>query len=628
MKKVISIIFLSCLAIPLFSQYGPRLNHRFGAALEAGWAQLWLSSNLSPKTNVAPSLGGWFGGGELVYEMEYNHFLARFAVASDFSNNWNRFDAPSQTRTLVEYPTMTYTYDFTNFKQKTTYANLNIPIMVGAEFSTFYFLVGTKLGLYPFRSSIRSSVDAHVWGTDEDVIDPIYGLYTHDMGNYSFTGPKQPLSLNAFGATASVEVGLFLGKQAQQIDKRMTKDLIYKELHRQKSFAECIHYKVALFADYGLADMYSYQPNEVAYQTTNGFESGGGLIDIPQANTALPNSMYGYTPNKNEILHNLFVGLRCAIMYQVPPQPPTKGSLANPHIIIMVNDGLTNEPIKGASVQMCGINPINGKPQIVTRNTGGKFNNVDRACVPGKYDFHVTYPGYLPFDTIGFNHGYEFDTLFVLLYPPVNMTVDVVDAQTGKSIKSTVTIHDHMGNSVKDMAMDSGLFDTVTLSTGLKYRFCAKSNGYYDTCFVSTQTLDRLTIAMTPIPPTHPRKFILKSMYFATDQTEVLPISQDALNMLYSFLNDNPDVTIRIIGHTDDVATDAYNQRLSEGRANSVKAEMEQRGIAEYRMKAMGKGEKEPIVPNDSDDNRQLNRRVEIEILSGNVKVELLRGLL
>lgn len=624
MKKIITILFLSCLVMPLFAQYGPRLNHRFGAALEAGWSQLWLGSSLSPKTNVAPSLGGWFGGGELVYEMEYNHFLARFAVASDYTNNWNRFDAPSQSRTLVEYPTMTYIYDFSNFKQKTAYANLNIPIMVGAEFNTFYFLVGTKLGLYPFRSSTKSSVDAHVWGIDEDVIDPIYGLYTHDMGDYSFAGQKQPLRLNGFGATASVEVGLVLDKQIEQDNKRMSKDQLYKELHRKKTFEECIHYKVALFADYGLTDMYSYQPNAVAYQTANGFESDGGLIDIPQTNTALPNSIYGYEPNKNDILHNLFVGLRCAIMYQVPPQPPTSGTLANPHIIVMVNDGLTGEPLKGAAVQMCGLNPKNGRPQIVNKNTGGKFNNVDRACVPGKYDFSVSYPGYLPFDTIGFDHGYEFDTLFVLLYPPVNMTVDVVDAQTGKSIKSTVTIHDPLGNKVKNMAMDSGFFDTVTLSTGLKYRFCAKSKGYFDTCFISTQNPDRLTIALSRIPP---RKFVLKYMYFATDQTEVLPISQNALNMLYSFLNENPDVTIRIIGHTDDIASDAYNQKLSEGRANAVKAEMVQRGIDEARMQTVGKGESEPVVPNDSDENRQMNRRVEIEIISGDVKIELLQEI-
>lgn len=624
MKKIITILFLSCLYLSSMAQYGPKLNHRFGAALEAGWSQLWLGSNLCPKTNVAPSIWGWFGGGELVYEMEYNHLLARLAVASDFANSWNRFDAPSQNRTLVEYPTMTYIYDFSNFKQKTSYANLNIPIMVGAEFNTFYFLVGTKLGLYPFRSSTKSSVDTHVWGIDEDVIDPIYGLYTHDMGDHSFAGLKQPTNLNAFGLTASVEVGLVLDKQIQQTDKRMAKDQLYKELHRKKTFNECIHYKVALFADYGLTDMYSYQPNAVAYKTPDGFESNGGLIDIPQTNTVLPSSMYGYAPNKDAILHNLFVGLRCALMYQLPPQPPTSGTLANPHIIIMVNDGLTGEPLKGATVQMCGINPKNGKPQIVTKNTGGKFNNVDRTCVPGKYDFNVTYPGYLPFDTIGFNHGYEFDTLFVLLYPPVNMTVDVVDAETGKSIKSKVTIHDELGNRVKNMAMDSGLVDTVTLSTGLNYRFCAKSNGYYDTCFVSTQKLDRLTIAMTRIPP---RKFVLKSMYFATDQTEVLPISQNALDMLYSFLNDNPDVTIRIIGHTDDVASDAYNQRLSEGRANSIKAEMVQRGIDEARMQTVGKGESEPVVPNDSDDNRQMNRRVEIEILSGYVKVEMLRGI-
>ena len=79
-------------------------------------------------------------------------------------------------------------------------------------------------------------------------------------------------------------------------------------------------------------------------------------------------------------------------------------------------------------------------------------------------------------------------------------------------------------------------------------------------------------------------------------------------------------VRIRIIGHTDDVGKDDYNQRLSEGRARSVKQEMVRRGIDPKRIETTGRGENDPIVPNDSEDHRQMNRRVEIEILTGSVK--------
>ena len=84
---------------------------------------------------------------------------------------------------------------------------------------------------------------------------------------------------------------------------------------------------------------------------------------------------------------------------------------------------------------------------------------------------------------------------------------------------------------------------------------------------------------------------------------------------LFSLLQDNPNIRIRIIGHTDDVGKDDYNQRLSEGRSASVKQEMINRGINPNRIETIGHGEKDPIVPNDSDEHRQMNRRVEIEIL-------------
>jgi outer membrane protein OmpA-like peptidoglycan-associated protein len=80
-------------------------------------------------------------------------------------------------------------------------------------------------------------------------------------------------------------------------------------------------------------------------------------------------------------------------------------------------------------------------------------------------------------------------------------------------------------------------------------------------------------------------------------------------------LRDNPTIRIRIIGHTDDVGKNDYNQRLSEGRSASVKKEMVARGIDPKRIETTGRGETDPIVANDSDNHRQMNRRVEIVIL-------------
>lgn len=621
MKKLIIILLAFC-SFPLLAQNITKPNHRLGVAVDAGLSQLYLSSNLSPSTNLSDPLWGWFGGGELAYEMEYKRLLARIAIETDYSWNWNLFNPPSQTRAILEYPTMTYQYDFSNFRQRTSYLDLRIPLMVGAEFRSLYFLIGTKLGIYSYLSNTQSYTNVHIWGIDEDVINPMEGLYTHDMGDFSYSGSEQKVNLKNFSATASIEVGFCFGKQFNKIDERSSNAENYRELHKKWTFAECTHYKLALFADYGLTDMYRYQPNAVAYQIVDGFSSEGGLIDIPQTNTIVPYSMYGYEPNKDAILHNLFVGLRFAFLYQVPHQPPTSGYLASPHIIVTVSDGVTGEPISGAEVQMCGSSLKFNKSKISTQVTGVEFDNADFACPPGKYDFRVICPGYIPFDTIRFKHGDDFDTLSVRLVSPASIPVNVVDAITGESIKSQVTVYDWNGNVFKKMQLDSGMVDTMTLSTEPYYRYCVTSEGYYDTCCIINRDLAKLTIEMTPRPP---RKFILKAMYFATDSTKVLPSSEKSLNRLYSFLSENPNVRIRIIGHTDNVASDEYNQRLSEGRSKSVKAEIVRRGISADRIETAGRGESEPIVPNDSDNNRQKNRRVEIELLSGDVQFELLR---
>ena len=87
---------------------------------------------------------------------------------------------------------------------------------------------------------------------------------------------------------------------------------------------------------------------------------------------------------------------------------------------------------------------------------------------------------------------------------------------------------------------------------------------------------------------------------------------------LATFLNENEGVTIRITGHTDNVGTDEANQKLSEGRANAVKKELIRRGVDPDRMEAEGKGESEPVATNDTEEGRQLNRRVEFTITSTN----------
>ena len=86
------------------------------------------------------------------------------------------------------------------------------------------------------------------------------------------------------------------------------------------------------------------------------------------------------------------------------------------------------------------------------------------------------------------------------------------------------------------------------------------------------------------------------------------------LTELAQSLKKYPNSKLLIVGHTDSKGEDAYNQALSQRRANSAAAYLEAQGIARSRVGTSGRGELEPVASNDTDAGRQLNRRVEIAI--------------
>ena len=115
--------------------------------------------------------------------------------------------------------------------------------------------------------------------------------------------------------------------------------------------------------------------------------------------------------------------------------------------------------------------------------------------------------------------------------------------------------------------------------------------------------------------PREIKSFLLHNIYFATGKTRILETSEPALRELYEYLLARPEQHIRIVGHTDNIGSDRSNQVLSEGRCEEVKRAMIERGIAPERIEISGRGERDPIMPNDSDEHRQMNRRVEIVLL-------------
>lgn len=107
----------------------------------------------------------------------------------------------------------------------------------------------------------------------------------------------------------------------------------------------------------------------------------------------------------------------------------------------------------------------------------------------------------------------------------------------------------------------------------------------------------------------------LGDVLFATDKAELKAGAESNLNNLVNFLSKYQDREVEVEGHTDNVGAEAYNQALSERRAESVKAYLVSRGIAAQRITTVGKGMHSPKVDNGSASGRQQNRRVEVIIL-------------
>jgi outer membrane protein OmpA-like peptidoglycan-associated protein len=109
--------------------------------------------------------------------------------------------------------------------------------------------------------------------------------------------------------------------------------------------------------------------------------------------------------------------------------------------------------------------------------------------------------------------------------------------------------------------------------------------------------------------------FQLSNVFFDTDKAELLPRSYIELKKLLHILQEHPDMTIEIRGHTDSQGNDSYNYYLSKRRAQAVAEFLNQNGIPKERTHFIGLGSSRPIAPNDTEAGRQLNRRVEFLIL-------------
>lgn len=198
----------------------------------------------------------------------------------------------------------------------------------------------------------------------------------------------------------------------------------------------------------------------------------------------------------------------------------------------------------------------------------------------------------------------------------------VTDARTRQPLRASVQLLNiGSGNTVATSYSDpqSGEF-LVVLPRGNEYGLFVQKDGYlfYSENFQLQQDMpDAPYIINVELQPISTGEILtLKNIFFETASAAILPPSEPELSKVLDIMKKNPNMRIRINGHTDNVGTEADNLKLSDSRANSVRTYLIEQGIDGSRITTKGFGESKPIDSNNTETGRANNRRTEIEILS------------
>jgi outer membrane protein OmpA-like peptidoglycan-associated protein len=199
-----------------------------------------------------------------------------------------------------------------------------------------------------------------------------------------------------------------------------------------------------------------------------------------------------------------------------------------------------------------------------------------------------------------------------------NLKGKVSDAKTGKPIKAEVTVTDLNNNEVvaKTSTGSDGLYDIRVKAPG-RYSVTADADDYlFGTVYYEVDSDGRILkgnhdLKLTSVADGRTRLLI----FFDFNKDNLQPESYPELERAITIMKNHSSMEVEIAGYTDNVGSDTYNKDLSQRRANSVKDYMVKHGIDAKRIQARGYGEQNPILPNDTDEGRAANRRVEFVVL-------------
>jgi len=190
---------------------------------------------------------------------------------------------------------------------------------------------------------------------------------------------------------------------------------------------------------------------------------------------------------------------------------------------------------------------------------------------------------------------------------PLEAAVEIVDLE-----KNIPVYQDYSSTEQGDFL--------ATLPTGKNYGLNISKDGYlfYSANFslVGHENKDPFNLIALLQPIEVGNKVILKNIFFDTNKFDIKAESKPELLKLLDFLSLNKTVRIEVSGHTDDVGSDQFNQSLSENRAKAVYQYLIANGVNATRLVYKGYGETQPLVANDSEENRSRNRRTEFKIIA------------
>ncbi len=227
------------------------------------------------------------------------------------------------------------------------------------------------------------------------------------------------------------------------------------------------------------------------------------------------------------------------------------------------------------------------------------------------YDFHFNLNEIVQFD--------EFERDIELEAKKVDFEINVTDELTQAGIPVEVVITNLDNNEVirTTATKDANGKYKIKLREGDRYNVSVSPKGYsfYNTT-VDLKKKDapkKLDVKLKELK--EDTKLTLNNITFESNSADLNESSYVELDRVVKLMKDNPEINIEISAHTDNVGSDAYNLRLSKRRAQSVVQYLLDAGIDQNRMIPKGYGESKPLVPNDTDEHKAMNRRVELKIV-------------